>query len=161
MNFPSCTTIPTHLPVLSYPPLPWQPPPPPKKRKQWQQKQSCHESCSVSQFTHYPNSSACKWSLQWTFGHWCESKPLALLYHQYWILPRMHLRYPVVALCHGDPAALEEQHWSIHLLQQFIAGVDDGVGQVKALYLGLVVAELVSLAPMSYQHLSVLLCCRS
>ena len=115
----------------------------------------------VTQFTQYPNSSSCKCSLQWTFGHWFDSKPLALLYHQYWILPRMHLRYPVVALCHGDPAALEEQHWSIHLLQQFIAGVDDGVGQVKALYLGLVVAELVSLAPMSYQHLSVLLCCRS
>ena len=156
MNFPSCTTIPTHFPVLSYPPLPWQPPPPPKKRKQWQQKQSCHESCSVSHSLH---------SIQTALlanVHCNENlKPLALLYHQDWILPRMHLRYPVVALCHGDPAALEEQHWSIHLLQQFIAGVDDGVGQVKALYLGLVVAELVSLAPMSYQHLSVLLCCRS
>lgn len=38
---------------------------------------------------------------------------------------------------HGDPAALHLQAWSLHALQQFIDGVDVGVGQPKALDLGL------------------------
>ena len=37
-------------------------------------------------------------------------------HHQYWILTRTPLLYSVVALCHGDPRALE--------LQQFIDDVD-------------------------------------
>ena len=43
----------------------------------------------------------------------------------------------VIALCHEDPAALELQDWTLHTLQQFIDGVDVGVGQLKALDLGL------------------------
>lgn len=50
----------------------------------------------------------------------------------------MHLRYPVVALCHGDPVALVLQGGLLHLLQQLhIDGVNVGVGQLKALDLGL------------------------
>lgn len=30
-----------------------------------------------------------------------------LLLYQYWNLPGMPLRYPVIALCHGDPVILE------------------------------------------------------
>jgi hypothetical protein len=40
--------------------------------------------------------------------------------------------HPAVARCHGDPAALV----TLHKLQQFIDGVDVGVGQLKALNLG-------------------------
>ena len=57
-----------------------------------------------------------------------------LLHYQYWILT---VRYPVVALCHGDPVALELQDWSLHVLQQIIDGVDVGAGQLRDLDLGL------------------------
>lgn len=50
-----------------------------------------------------------------------------------------------VALGYGDAAALDLQDWSFQVLQQFIDEVDLGVGQLKALGLRLVLAELVSL----------------
>lgn len=34
----------------------------------------------------------------------------------------------VVALCGGHPAALGQQDWSLHVFQQFIGGVDIGLG---------------------------------
>ena len=43
----------------------------------------------------------------------------------------------MVNLCHGDPAALDLQGWSLPVLQQFIDGVDVGVGQYVVLDLGL------------------------
>ena len=46
------------------------------------------------------------------------------------------LRYPVVALCHRDPAALVLHNWPFQMLQP-ITEVDVGVGQLKALDLGL------------------------
>lgn len=45
-------------------------------------------------------------------------------HHQYWILTRTPLLYSVVALCHGDPRALELQKKPFHTLQQFIDDVD-------------------------------------
>lgn len=51
-----------------------------------------------------------------------------LLHHQCWILPMASLRYLLVALCHGDPAALDLQDPPLHLPQQLIDGVDVGVG---------------------------------
>ena len=45
--------------------------------------------------------------------------------------------YPVVVLCYGDPAALEQQDWPFHVPQQFTIYVHLGVGQLKALDLGL------------------------
>ena len=51
---------------------------------------------------------------------------------------RAPLRYPIIALCNGDPLALDLQEWLLHKLQQFTDGVDAGVGQLKALDLGLV-----------------------
>lgn len=41
------------------------------------------------------------------------------------------------APCHGDPAALDLQDWPLHVLQQFIDGLDVGLGQLKPLELGL------------------------
>ena len=45
--------------------------------------------------------------------------------------------YPVVALCHGDPAALDQQDWPFHVPQPVMDDVDFGVGQLKALDLRL------------------------
>jgi len=57
-------------------------------------------------------------------------------FYQYWIVTGAPLRYPVFALCHGGPSALDLQDWPFHTLQQIIDGVDIGVGQLKALDLG-------------------------
>lgn len=43
-----------------------------------------------------------------------------LSYHQYWILTGVPPSYPVAALCHGDPAALDLQDWPFHALQQIM-----------------------------------------
>ena len=65
----------------------------------------CH---TVYPFVHI--SLTCKCSLQWVFGlfqgFWL------LLHYQYWILLGIPLR--VVALCHGDPAALDLEDWPFH-----------------------------------------------
>jgi len=64
-------------------------------------------------------------------------KDLRLLLHPpYWILTGTPLRYPAVALCHRDFAALDLQGRPFQMLQQFIDEVDVGVGQLKALDLG-------------------------
>ena len=73
---------------------------------------------------------------------WSEVQPLKcslwlLIQYQCCSLTRIPLRYPVVALCHGGPAALDLQDWSLHSLQQFIDGVDVVVGRLRALDLGL------------------------
>jgi hypothetical protein len=60
-------------------------------------------------------------------------------YLHLWILTRTVLRYPVVALCHGDPVALVLQNQPFYMLQQFIDGVDVG-----SWIWAWVVAELVS-----------------
>lgn len=46
------------------------------------------------------------------------------------------IRHPVVVLCHGDATGLILQDWPLHMLQQFLDGVDGGVVQLKALDLG-------------------------
>ena len=40
-------------------------------------------------------------------------------------------------MCHGGPAALDFEDLSLHELQQFINGIDVGVGQLKVLNLNL------------------------
>jgi hypothetical protein len=47
------------------------------------------------------------------------------------------LRYLVVSLCYGDPAALDLQDLPFHVLQHLIDGVDAGMGQLKTLTLSL------------------------
>jgi hypothetical protein len=47
------------------------------------------------------------------------------------------LRYPIVDPCHGDLAALELQNPHLCELQKLINRVDVGMGQFKALDLGL------------------------
>jgi hypothetical protein len=43
----------------------------------------------------------------------------------------------VVVLCHREPLALDLQDLLLHVFQQIIGGVDAGLGQLKALGLGL------------------------
>ena len=38
------------------------------------------------------------------------------------------LRYPAVALCHGDPVVWDLQDLPLHALPQFIHGIDIGIG---------------------------------
>jgi hypothetical protein len=68
-------------------------------------------------------------------SHWSGSRPLVSA------TPSMpdpcQDSYPVVALCCGDPEALDLWVWPLCALQQFIHGVDAVVGQLKALDLGL------------------------
>ena len=45
--------------------------------------------------------------------------------------------FPVVALCHGDPAALDQQDWPFHMSQQFTNEIDFRAGQLRALDLDL------------------------
>ena len=45
--------------------------------------------------------------------------------------------YPIVALIHGEPAALNQQNRSFHMSQPFADDIDVGVGQFRALDLGL------------------------
>lgn len=47
-----------------------------------------------------------------------------LLHSQYRVLTGTPLGYPVVALCHGEPAALDVQIWPLCLLLQIIDEVD-------------------------------------
>ena len=72
-----------------------------------------------------------EWSLQCITG---LVQGLWLLLHcQYWILTRTPLGFLVVGLCHGDPVALGLQDQPLHVLQQFIDGVDVSVGQLNVL----------------------------
>lgn len=60
-----------------------------------------------------------------------------LLHYWTWALIKAPPGYPVVALCCGDPTALDLQIRSLHIFQQTIDGVDDGAGQFITLGLGL------------------------
>ena len=63
-------------------------------------------------------------------SHWSVPGLLILLYSSYWAPTGTGtpLGYPIVALCHGDPVALDLQVQSLHTLQQFIDEVDVWVG---------------------------------
>ena len=87
------------------------------------------------------------WKLQcvtvYTFARtaFCDflvwSEPSSSTHYQYWIAISASLRYHVVALCYGDADALGLQDWPPHVLQQFVDGMNVGVGQLRALALGL------------------------
>jgi hypothetical protein len=70
-------------------------------------------------------------SLQWVIGLIWDL--WLLWHHQYQVLIRTPLGYPLVALCHGDPAALEQQAWPFHMPQTFADDIDFGVGKFRAL----------------------------
>ena len=72
-------------------------------------------------------------------SHWAGLRPLASAHHQFWTLPRTPLCYPAVALCHESLQ-----------LQQFIGGVDAGVGQPWIW--AWVVVELSSIPALPYPH---------
>ena len=54
----------------------------------------------------------------------------------YSINTRTPFGYPVVALCHGDPAALALQDQPLQTLQHFIDGADGALGLLKVLGCG-------------------------
>lgn len=76
-------------------------------------------------------------SLLITVSHWSGSSLWLVLHHQYWVLTRSPFRFPVVALCHGDPEVQNLQDLPLHTFQQFTDGADIGVSQLKALDLSL------------------------
>lgn len=59
---------------------------------------------------------------------------------------------PVIALCHGDPAALDQQDQPFHVLRQLTDDKDFGVGQLKALDLDRMVAKLLSPLAIPYPN---------
>lgn len=60
-------------------------------------------------------------------SHWSCSLLLVLLHYWPFTLTRT-LGYLVVALCCGEPAALDMKNWPPYMLQQFIDGMDVGSG---------------------------------
>jgi hypothetical protein len=70
-------------------------------------------------------------------SHWSDLRSLALPHHQYWDLTGTPLGYPAVALCDGDPVALDLQNQPLLMLEQLMDEVDIGVGQLKTLDLDL------------------------
>jgi hypothetical protein len=87
----------------------------PLKQKQRQnileEAAECHGVSHSTPFS--PNSFTCKCSLQWVIG--LLLGPWLLLLYQYWHLTETPLRYPVVAPCHGNPAALDLQDRALHV----------------------------------------------
>ena len=67
-------------------------------------------------------------------SHWSGLGPLASAALSI-LDPHRDSSRTVVALCHGDPAALVLQDQRLQMLQQFIDGVYVGVGQLQALSL--------------------------
>jgi hypothetical protein len=116
----------THVPV---PPstCPASLQPPSEKEK----KNSCG-SCSVSQcvplYTFLPTPLYLQMLI--AVSPCCVLRPLASATLSILTLTRIPLGYPVVALCHRDPAALDLQDWLLHALQQCIDGVDQSPGPV-------------------------------
>ena len=138
MNFTSCTLITLISPSLHIHPPSLQPPSLAKtkqnkttkiksKETNKQAETSCG-SCSVSHcVTQSPfclNRFTCKCLLQFVLslvpGLWL------LLLYQYWnFTGALPLEYPVIALCHRDPAALDMQDWPLSYSPWFIDGVND------------------------------------
>jgi hypothetical protein len=112
-------TNPTPLSVPSYPPSAFATP---KKKNLLVEAVVCHSV--ISQYTIL--STLLCMQMVIAVSHWAGLRPLASAHHQFWTLSRTPLCYPAVALCHESLQ-----------LQQFIGGVDAGVGQLKALDLGL------------------------
>jgi hypothetical protein len=87
-------------------------------------------------------------------SHWSGSRPLASatlsILDPHWDSSR----YPVVALFHRDPAVLDMwYHQTLHMLHQFIDGVDVGVIINSNPWIGTsVVAELISWPALSHPH---------
>lgn len=65
-------------------------------------------------------------------------RPQLLPHSGYWALTGIPLRYPIVALYHGDSVALDLQVWALFTCsKQFIDEVDVGMGYLKVMVLGL------------------------
>ena len=110
---------PTYLQVPSYPTFTLVTPPPPNKTHT----QSI-ESCSLSQCVPQYISLLIHLHLQMfiVMSHWSGLRSWFLWQHQYWILTGTSPWYPVIALCHRDPATLDQQDRPLYVSQSFVDG---------------------------------------
>jgi hypothetical protein len=130
-----------YLPSLHTHPLLLQPHPPKKTIYLWKLKcvtQHTTKGC----FFHTPllASVHCNEPLVWF-----KASLWLLQHHQYWILAGTPLRYPAVALSHGDPVALDLQDWPFHALQKLFYrwGTGWGWANSKPWIWAWVITELV------------------
>ena len=72
----------------------------------------------VTQYTFLPKQPSLQMFI--AVSHWCDSRSLASVIPSILTLIGAPLGYPVVALCHRDPAALDLQDWLLHALQPLI-----------------------------------------
>lgn len=76
-----------------------------------------------------------------------------LRHRQYRIFLGTPPRYPVVALCYGAPAALDQQDWSFHSSQLFSDDIDFVVGHLRSPWIwAWVGVELLSLPALPNPH---------
>lgn len=81
----------------------------------------------------------CSESFAWFEASWL------LLHFKHWNCTRTPLGYPVVAVCHGAPAALCLQGQHLHMFYQFLHGADVGWANLKPwIRVLVVIAELHS-----------------
>lgn len=93
----------------------------------------CH--CILHNILFCPNRFICNCSLQRVIS--LVGGLSFLLHCQYWILTWTPFTCTAVALCHGDTVPLVLQDWVFHIPHQFLDWVNVGMGQLKALDLGL------------------------
>jgi hypothetical protein len=105
---------------------------PSKRKKKYLSVGSFGVSWCVTQYT--PLSKQLYLQMFISKNHWFGSRTLTSATLDPSKTP---LVYPVVTLCYGYSTALDLQNWCLHVFQQLIDGVDVGVGQFRALDLGL------------------------
>jgi hypothetical protein len=76
-------------------------------------------------------SFTCKCSLQWIIL-WSGLRPLVSTTLSI-LDPHWDSSWTSCCCCDGDLAGLDQQDWSLHVLQQFIDGVDVGLGRLRGL----------------------------
>jgi hypothetical protein len=147
VNFTSCTPIP--LISLSFPKKKIK-----KKKKEQNQNYLTMEAAMCHSVSHSTPFCAhiftCKCSLQGIIG--LVQGLRLLLRCRHWILTGTPLGCLVIALCHGDPAALDLQDWLLYTLRQVVDEVDVGWDSSEPWIRAWEVADFVS-SPALLHHL--------
>jgi hypothetical protein len=122
----------THLPTSSYLPSTLETFPEEKKISLW--KLQCVPVCLryilYSTLLYWEMFIAMSLVQGWLLLHYQSSATQSILLH--WIFLSESLRHSILALCHGDSAALDLQGPPLHVLQRFINGVDVGSGPTQS-----------------------------